>query len=78
MKESESNICQIAAIKEGRLVLSESYHGYSKDDCCHIASATKSFTGLSWRTKSAESANYAFRKGCTTGKESFPSNGLKR
>lgn len=46
MKESESNICQIAAIKEGRIVLSESYHGYFKEDCCHIASATKSIVGL--------------------------------
>ena len=46
MKESESNICQIAAIKDSRLVLSETYHGYSKNDCCHIASATKSIVGL--------------------------------
>ena len=46
MKEKETNICQIADIKGGRLVLSESYHGYSKDDCCHIASATKSIVGL--------------------------------
>ena len=46
MKETESNICQIAAIKGGRLVLSETYHGYSKDDCCHITSATKSIVGL--------------------------------
>ena len=46
MKDTESNICQIAAIKGGRLVLSESYHGYLKDDCCHIASATKSIVGL--------------------------------
>ena len=46
MKDSESNICQIAAVKDGRLVLSETYHGYSKDDCCHIASATKSIVGL--------------------------------
>ena len=47
MKDSESNICQIAAVKDGRLVLSETYHDYSKDDCCHIASATKSIVGLS-------------------------------
>lgn len=46
MKDTESNICQIAAIKGGRLVLSETYHGYSKDDCCHIASATKSIVAL--------------------------------
>lgn len=46
MMDSESNICQIAALKHGRLVLSETYHGYSKDDCCHIASATKSIAGL--------------------------------
>lgn len=46
MKDSESNICQIAVIKDGRPVLSETYHGYSKDDCCHIASATKSIVGL--------------------------------
>lgn len=44
--DSESNICQIAALKHGRLVLSETYLGYSKDDCCHIASATKSIVGL--------------------------------
>lgn len=46
MKEYESNICQIAAIKDGRLVLTETYHGYSNDNCCHIASATKSIVGL--------------------------------
>ena len=46
MKDTESNICQIAAIKDGRLAISETYHGYSKDDCCHIASATKSIVGL--------------------------------
>ncbi len=46
MKDTESNICQIAVIKDGRLVLSETYHGYSKNACCHIASATKSIVGL--------------------------------
>ena len=46
MKDTESNICQIATIKGGSLVLSETFHGYSKDDCCHIASATKSIVGL--------------------------------
>ena len=46
MKDTESNICQIAAMKDGRLLLSETYHGYSKDGCCHIASATKSIVGL--------------------------------
>ena len=46
MKNTESNICQITAFMDGRPVLSETYHGYSKDDCCHIASATKSIVGL--------------------------------
>lgn len=46
MKDTESNICQIAVIKDGSLVLSETYNGYSKDECCHIASATKSIVGL--------------------------------
>ena len=47
MKDTESNICQIAVIKDGSLVLSETYNCYSKDECCHIASATKSIVGLS-------------------------------
>lgn len=46
MKDTESNICQIAVIKDSRLVLSETYHGYSKNACCHIASATKSIVAL--------------------------------
>ena len=46
IKDTESNICQIAAIKDGRQVFSETYNGYSKSDCCHIASATKSIVGL--------------------------------
>ena len=46
MKDTESNICQIAVIKNDRFVLSQTYHGYAKDDCCHIASVTKSIVGL--------------------------------
>ena len=46
MKDTESNICQIATIRGGSLVLSETFHGCSKDDLCHIASATKSIVGL--------------------------------
>jgi len=44
--KSESNICQIAVVKDGRLLLSEAYNGYSKDDCVHIASVTKSIVSL--------------------------------
>ena len=49
MKDTESNICQIAVIKDSRLVLSETYHGYSKNACCHIASAIKSIA-VDWHS----------------------------
>ncbi len=43
---SESNICQICAFKDGRMVYSDTWHDYKKDDCVHIMSATKSVVSL--------------------------------
>ena len=41
-----SNICQIAIAKGSDLILSETYNGYERSDCVHIASATKSIVSL--------------------------------
>ena len=46
MKKTDDNICQIAAMRDGRLVLSETFNGYSTSDCVHVASVTKSIVGL--------------------------------
>ena len=43
---NQSNICQIAATKNGRLVYSDTWNGFQASDSVHIASATKSIISL--------------------------------
>lgn len=38
-KGNENNICQIWAYKDGKIVYSDTWHDYKKDDCVHIRSA---------------------------------------
>ena len=45
-KGNESNICQIYAVKEGKTVYSECWHGYKTDDCMNINSVTKGVMAL--------------------------------
>jgi len=42
----QPNICQIAAMKDGKMVYSDTWNGYQKEDCTHIMSATKSIMSL--------------------------------
>lgn len=46
IKEKQPNICQVAAYKNGEKVYSEEWNDYSRDDCTHIMSATKSVVSL--------------------------------
>lgn len=43
---NQSNICQIAAMKNGRLAYSDTWNGFQASDSVHIASATKSIVSL--------------------------------
>ena len=40
------NICQIAAVKNGKLVYSDTWNGYGREDTVHAASVTKSVFAL--------------------------------
>ncbi|MBE6987453.1 MAG: serine hydrolase [Ruminococcaceae bacterium] len=44
--KNQPNICQIAAIREGKMVYSDTWNDYTKEDCTHIMSATKSIVAL--------------------------------
>lgn len=44
--ENQPNICQAAAYKNGKMVYSDYWNGYKKEDCVHIMSATKSIIAL--------------------------------
>ena len=46
IEKQEPNICQIAVIRNNEMIYSDSWNGYTKDDCTHIASATKSIMAL--------------------------------
>lgn len=43
---NESNICQITALRDGKTVYEDCWHGYSTDDAVHVASVTKSVMSL--------------------------------
>ena len=43
---NESNICQITALKDGKTVYEDCWHGYGADDAVHVASVTKSVMSL--------------------------------
>ena len=46
IQSQQSNICQIAAYKNGEKVYSDCWNSYETDDCVHIMSATKSIMAL--------------------------------
>ncbi len=43
---NESNICQITALRDGKTVYEDCWHGYSTEDAVHVASVTKSVMSL--------------------------------
>lgn len=46
IEKKQPNICQIVAIKDNEVVYSDTWNGYTMDDCTHIMSATKSIMAL--------------------------------
>ena len=46
VRAQEPNICQICVRKGGEEIFSQEWNGYAKNDCTHIASATKSVVSL--------------------------------
>ena len=46
VEQTQPNICQIVAYRDGRLVFADEWNGYSSTDCTHIMSATKSVVAL--------------------------------
>ena len=46
VEKQQPNICQIVAIRDAKVVYSDSWNDYKKDDCTHIMSATKSIMSL--------------------------------
>lgn len=46
ISKTHPNICQISVYKQGEAVFSDEWHGYKKEDACHVMSATKSIVAL--------------------------------
>lgn len=46
IEQQQPNICQMVAIKDGKIVYRDRWNGYKDDDCTHIMSATKSIMAL--------------------------------
>ena len=46
ISDTQPNICQTVIVKEGKLIYSDTWNGYSLNDTVHIASATKSVVAL--------------------------------
>ena len=46
IEKHQPNICQVAAIKDNKMFYSDTWNNYSKEDCTHIMSATKSIMSL--------------------------------
>ena len=44
--ETQPNICQVVVCRNNEEIFSDEWNGYSKDDCTHIMSATKSIMSL--------------------------------
>ena len=42
----QPNICQMVAVKDGKTVYSDTWNDYTKDDCVHVMSVTKSIMAL--------------------------------
>jgi len=46
VKESQPNICQVVAYRNGEKIYSDEWNDYTSSDCTHIMSATKSIIAL--------------------------------
>lgn len=46
VQETQPNICQIVALKNGEEVYADEWNGYSKNDTCHVMSVTKSVVAI--------------------------------
>ena len=46
IEKQQPNICQIVAIRDEKIVYSDTWNDYKQDDCTHIMSATKSIMSL--------------------------------
>ncbi|MCR4734537.1 MAG: beta-lactamase family protein [Treponema sp.] len=46
IQEQQANICQLAAIRDGRMIYSDEWNNYKSDDCLHVMSVTKSVFAL--------------------------------
>ena len=46
IRDTQPNICQIVVLRNGEEICSGEWNGYAKEDCVHIASATKSMMSL--------------------------------
>jgi CubicO group peptidase (beta-lactamase class C family) len=46
ISQTQPNICQIVAQREGKEVYSDEWNSYKKEDTCHVMSATKSIVSL--------------------------------
>ena len=46
IEKQQPNICQVTAYRDGKKVYSDTWNGYTPDDCVHIMSATKSVFAL--------------------------------
>lgn len=44
--ETQPNICQLVAMKNGEVAYSDQWHEYTQGDCLHIMSATKSIAAI--------------------------------
>ena len=72
---NESNICQIYAIKDGRTVYNDCWHGFTTEDAMNVNSVTKGVVALL--------AGIALDKGCIKSvdqkvMEFFPDYVIKR
>ena len=46
IEDKQPNICQIEAIRDGKTVYSDTWNNYTRDDCLHVMSVTKSVMAL--------------------------------
>ena len=46
IEKQQPNICQVAALRDGKIVYSDTWNKYTKDDCVHVMSVTKSIMAL--------------------------------
>ena len=46
IEDQQPNICQVTAYRDNKKVYSDTWNGYTPEDCVHIMSATKSVFAL--------------------------------